>query len=214
VTAERILDEEAGELAGKRIVYTLRIKSLRSKRLPEADDEFARSVGVEEGLEELRTRLAQRIMVEKVHERRRVWREALIAHLRGEKEIELPDRVVQQRTRHDIIEFARGLAARGVDPEKAELDWARIEVEMRRRVEEQLRGELVLDALADRLGLVVGDADVDAEIEKESRRTGVPFAELKGNLGKRGDFEEVRSVLRRERAVDEVLARFPAERSE
>ena len=52
VAAERTIGEEGGEeRKGTRIAYRVRIKSLRRKRLPEVDDGFAKSVGVEEGVE-------------------------------------------------------------------------------------------------------------------------------------------------------------------
>ena len=54
----------------------------------------------------------------------------------------------------------------------------------------------------------VSDAEVDHEVEQQASSIGVPFAELKGNLAKSGGLERMRAVLRRERAVDEVLSGF------
>lgn len=206
VSVERTLGEEAGEeLAGKRVAYTVRIKSLRMKRLPDLDDAFAASLGVEEGLDELRTRLAARIKVEKAYERRRVWRDALVEHLQGGTEVPVPERVVRDRTRQELIEFAQSLAARGIDPEDADLEWDKIEAEMRERSTATLRGELVLDALADSLDITVDEKDVDAELKKEAANRGVPFGELKGNLAKGGQLDRIRGILKREKAVDSVL---------
>ncbi|MCJ7441473.1 MAG: trigger factor [Thermoanaerobaculaceae bacterium] len=209
VTADRTIGEEGGEeRRGTRTSYRVRIKSLRRKRLPEVDDGFAKSVGVEEGVETLRARLRERLRAQKADRRRDAWREALIAHLAGGKVLDLPEGPVREETRRELVEFAQSLAGRGIDPERAKVDWEKLEKDVRSRVEHRLRGETLLDALAEKLGGEVSDADVDHEVEHQAARIGVPFAELRGNLAKSGGLERVGEVLRRERAVDEVLGRF------
>lgn len=207
VIAEATLDASAGDKQGARVRYQVLVKSARRKKLPELDDDFARSVGVEEGYATLRQRVHQRLRLERARQRREVWRQALISYLMGEKGVALPGRVVDERTRSEMVGFARELARRGVDVEKAELDWHRVEREMRERVEHTLRGELVLDALAAHLGVEVSEDELERELERQARLGGVPFAELKGNLAKQGDLEPIRAALRREKTVNEVLAR-------
>jgi len=112
---------------------------------------------------------------------------------------------VVEDTREEVIKFAQTLAQRGVNPERAELDWNKLEAELRGRVEARLRSELLLDALADQLGISVSPSDVDHEVEQQARRLGTPFAELRGNLAKAGGLERVGAILRRERAVDTAL---------
>lgn len=207
VNAAGKLGPAAGTKAGARVLYEVVIKGVRRKRLPDLDDGFASSVGVEQGLAVLTERVRERLRFERARQRRAVWRDALIDHLSGDGALPLPEGVVKERTRSELIDFARELARRGVDVEKASLDWADIEREMRERVERTLRGELVLDALALRLGVEVTELELDSELEKQARLGGVPFAELKGNLAKRGDLEHIRALLRREKAADEVLGR-------
>jgi trigger factor len=186
----------------------VRSKSLRRKRLPEVDDGFAGSIGVEEGVEQLRTRLRERLRVQKSERRRDAWREALITHLAGGKVLDLPEEPVREETRRELLEFAQTLAGRGIDPERAKVDWDKLEKDVRQRVERRLRGEILLDTLAERRGIEVSDAEVDHEVEHQASTIGVPFAELRGNLAKSGGLQRMGAVLRRERAVDEVLSRF------
>ena len=206
VTAERILGEEAGEEKhGKRVAYRVLIKSLRRKRLPEADNAFAESLGVAEGIDKLRATIALRLGFDKVRARRDVWRDALVRHIGGERPLELPEQLVVEETRDDVMKFAESLQRRGLDLEKAEIDWGRVEQDMRRRVEARLRAELVLDTLADEKGIAIDDATVDHEVERQAQQLGVPFAELKGNLAKRNGIERLRAILRREQLVDDIL---------
>jgi hypothetical protein len=82
------------------------------------------------------------------------------------------------------------------------------EKDVRSRVEVRLRAEVLLDALAEKFEVAVTPEEVDHEVEHQAQRIGIPYAELRGNLAKAGGLERVGAVLRRERAVDEVLGRF------
>lgn len=209
VTADRTIGEEGGaERKGTRVAYRVRIKSLRRKRLPEVDEAFASSLGIAEGVEALRRKVTERVRANKAEHRRDAWREALIAYLAEGKELDLPETVVRDATRKELVEFAQALAQRGINPDEAKVDWGKLELEMRGRVEQRLRGELLLDTLAEALGIAVSGADVDREVEQQAKRLGVPFAEIRGNLAKAGGLERVGGVLRRERAVGEALKRF------
>jgi trigger factor len=215
VEAERVIGEEGGaERAGTRVAYRVRIKSLRRKRLPEVDDAFAGSVGVEGGVEALRKRVGERLRAARVEHRRENWREALITYLAAGKVLDLPEEPVRDGVRREMIDFAQALAHRGVDPERSKVDWEKVERETRPKVEQRMRGELLLDALADALAIEVSEAEIDHEVQHQAERIGVPFAELKGNLAKGGGLERVGGVLRRERAVDEVFSRFVQEDGE
>lgn len=209
VAAERTIGEEGGdERKGKRVAYRVRIKSLRRKRLPQLDEAFATSLGIDGGVDTLRERVRERVRASKAERRRDAWREALVTYLADGKTIDLPEGVVRDDTRKEVLEFAQALAQRGINPDEAKVEWEKLEQEMKGRVEKRLRAELLLDALADSLEIWVSGADVDREVEHQATRIGVPFAELRGNLAKGGGLDRVGAVLRRERAVDETLKRF------
>jgi len=213
VTAERVAGEnEPEEVRGKKVSYTLNINGLRRRVVPELDDEFAASLGLEGGLEALREQVRSRVRLEKLQMRRQAWQRALTDYLGQGETLDLPDQVVEEETRRDLISFAESLARRGVDPNNPELDWKRLEGEARSQVEDRLRRELLLEAAAAELNIVIDEVDVDAEIEKEAQRSGVPFAELKGNLRKQHGLERIRGILQRSRVVEYFLG--PHEREE
>ncbi len=114
---------------------------------------------------------------------------------------------MQQETREEMVRFVRALAESGVNVEKAEFDWTKLEADVRPRVEGRLRGELVLDTTAEALSIVVTDDEVDREVERQARALGLPFAELKGNLAKKDGLEQIRAILRREKVIDEAFRR-------
>lgn len=208
-SAEREVREGEGESHHHVTVsYRVAIRSVRRKRLPALDDDLAASLGLEGGLDSLRQRVEADLRQQKLRARHERWREALLAYLAQGRALDLPETPVEEDTRKEVLDFAHMLAQRGVDPEKAALDWKRVSEEMRSRVESRLRAELLLDALADAQGLTVSEAEVNREVQRQAARMGVPFAELRGNLSKSGGLGRVAAVMRREKAVEQALWPF------
>ena len=174
VTAERVLGEDAGpEKMGTRIAYTVKVKGVRRKRVPTLDDAFATSLGLE-GLPALREKATERLRFEGMKRRRDAWRAALVAYLAGGQELALPERLLEEETRKELVDLASAFAERGIDPRQgATRD--KIQPEVRERVAGRLRGELLLDAAAGELGISVDDAEVDAEVERQARAMGIPL---------------------------------------
>lgn len=201
-TARREVTRE-GQEGTVPVQYKLKVKGLRRKVVPELDDALAAQMGVEGGLDGLRGRAREILREAKKRERFKVLREALVRYLAGDTPLPLPERVVEEETRKAAVRYAESLARGGVKVE--EVNWQELAPKLQASVIERLREELLLDQLAENLGVVVRDEEVDAVVRREAEETGVPFAELKGNLAKRGGLDRIRGILRRERAVAQVL---------
>lgn len=209
VATDRELHEGQGEEHTHiRVTYRVLIKSLRRKRLPEIDDDLATSLGLEGGMPALRERVGVDLRNQKLRVRRDRWREALVEHLAQGKVLPLPEMPVDEETRKEMLDFIQTLAQRGIDPDKAALDWKRVQAEMRSRVEKRMREELLLDAVVERDEVTVSEREVSRELERQAARMGVPFAELKGNLSRSGGLERATAIMRREKAVDLALRPF------
>ncbi len=185
------------------VEYTLTLKGLRKKVVPAVDDELAAHVGVEGGVAGLRQQAVEFLRRAKKQEQWRRFREALVSYLFGQETLPLPSRLVQEETRKAAVRYAERLQRQGVQVEN--LNWEELAPKLQASVEERLREELVLDQLAEELGVQVGEEEVDAAVRREAQQAGVPFAELRANLAKNGGLERIRAILRRERAVGRVL---------
>ncbi|MCS7181579.1 MAG: trigger factor [Thermoanaerobaculum sp.] len=192
-----------GEKGAVPVQYTLRVKGLRRKVVPALDDELAVRVGVEGGLEGLREQARVALRQGKKRERAKAIRQAFLAYLAGDGALPLPQRLVEEETQKAAVRYAESLHRQGVDV--GQLNWQELAPRLRASVEQRLREELLLDRLAEQLGVEVAEAEVDEVIRREAQETGVPFAELKGNLAKRGGLEKIQGILRRERALAQVL---------
>lgn len=204
-------DDENQERAGKSVTYTLLVKALKRKSLPDVDDDLAAVVGLD-SVAELRSRIAEMLRSRKIAHRRDTWRRAALDHLQAAIDsADLPSSLVQGAVREDLNRFAYTLAMRGVAPDSAAVDWqqlaARFEPEARRRVLDTL----VLEQLAETWDVGVPESNVDAYIVGEARQLGVPPAEHKANLAKEHRLDQIRHAARMSAVVDEMIRRAGGE---
>jgi trigger factor len=95
----------------------------------------------------------------------------------------------------------------GIDPRKADIDWAAMRNGQRDAAREAVAGALVLDEIARRERLTVSEAEVDAELARYGERTGRTAAAVRARLEKEGGISRLYTGLRREKAVDFLRSR-------
>jgi trigger factor len=153
------------DLAGRTAEFTVTMKEVKKRRLPELNDEFARTVGDAESLGTLRDKLRQQLTQRKAREQDAELKRALLEKLATGHEVELPEALVEAEAAaflQDLVATVRasGGRLRGLPGNAEELRDKALEM-ARRRVKESL----LLEAVARQEGLTVSDGELDAEIE-------------------------------------------------
>jgi trigger factor len=195
------------ELAGSAVDYTVTIKSLKRRVVPELDDEFARDLGEFDTLDALRGRVEQDLTREAEQKAERDVRADLLKQLAGWVGFELPDSLVDRELDRRIEEFARRLMEQGVDPRAADIDWAAFRQAQREGARDSVASALVLDEVAHREGLAVSEAEIEAELSRFAERTGRTPAAVRAQLEKDGGISRLATGLRRDKAVDFLKSR-------
>ncbi len=192
------------EFRGKTVDYRVTLAALKEKKLPALDDEFARTVSDGETVETLRDRVRARLRREKEADRRRKFRRAILDALVSRREIPAPEVLVESETQSALRDYARYLAASGVDPEKE--DWQKLAEEARPGAERRVREYLLLDAIADREGLTISETELESEFKRAAQERGVEPSALREQMSKAGGLEALRDELRLSKAVDLLIA--------
>ena len=104
-------------------------------------------------------------------------------------------------------DFARRLMEQGIDPRAAEIDLAAFRQAQREGARDSVASALVLDEIANREGLAVSDAEIEAELSRFAERTGRTPAAVRAQLEKDGGISRLATGLRREKAVDFLKSR-------
>ena len=200
-------DYAVKEMANTDVEYSVTVKDVRHKVLPELDDEFAKDLGAFESLGALRDRVRADLQQESDEHSRQHLRTDLLKQLSDRVTFDLPPSLVEREMDRRIEEFASRLMQQNVDPRQAGVDWAQFRESQREPARVSVASALALDEIARREGLAVAAEDVDKEIERFAARAGRTPAALRAQLEKEGSVARLATGLRREKAVDLVLSR-------
>src|SRR5579875_446063 len=201
----------AFELAdGTRQTVTATVKEIKEKVLPPLDDELARAGSEFETLAELRADVEARLREQIAEEVEARFRAAACDALVAASKVEAAGPLVEARTRELLRGVARQVEARGVGLEtflamtgqRPEDLVARLHDEAERSVAR----ELVLEAVADELGLEVPDAEVEQLVREQAEALGEDPERTLAALRESGRFETLRDDVRLQRALDRVAA--------
>lgn len=191
------------EFKGKTVDYRVTLAALKEKRLPAVDDAFAAAVAEGDTVSTLREKVRTRLRLEKEAERRRHFRRAILEALLSRHEIPVPEVLAESETTSALREYARYLAASGVDPQKE--DWTKLGEEARPGAERRVREYLLLDAVAEREGIEVTDTELEAEFKRAAAQRGVEPSVLREQMAKAGGIDALRDELRLGKAVDLLI---------
>ncbi len=200
-------DYAVKEMAGSEVRYGVKVMDIRRRVLPNLDDEFAKDVGEFATLDALRERIQQDLRREAEADADRQVRADLLKALAGRVTVDIPDSLVEREVDRRTEEFARRLTDQQIDPQRANIDWDAFRDSQRDTSRDSVKSALVLDEIARRENLTVADADLDKDVADYAGRSGRTPAAVRAQLEKEGALSRLSAGLRREKAVDFVLAK-------
>ena len=190
------------ELAGRRIGYRVEVQGLKKRVLPALDDELAKTVSDFSSLAELRQQVRQDLEQKKRRQVEDAVRRQLLDKLVGGYDFPLPETLVESQSRRQLRSMIRAMAAQGVDPEKAPVDWSKLRDGMRPGAEDEVRRALVLDRIAVAEAIEVSEAEIDDALREMAAAAGETPAGLKTRLTRENGLDTLKSGIRRKKALD------------
>lgn len=182
--------------------FEVEVTAVREREPAPLDDDFARQVGDFEDVAALRAAVADNLTRGKRQERDQKRREAVMEQLRQRTPVALPQGVVDGEIERMAHDFAHDLARRGIDPEKAQVDWQKLAGELRGPAERRVHERLLLDAVAEKAGITAAAEEVEGLVAAISRAEGAPVERVREALGGPAG---IAARLRRDKAVRHLL---------
>ena len=199
------------ELAGVEAEFDVTLLELREKRLPPADDDFARGVGKYDDMAALRAEVGRRLERNALDRARHVFADRIIEFAVANATLELPDLLVEREVEVMLDELRVRLAEQGIGFEEylkaTEREEAKLIDEYRPDAEKRVKTLLVLSEIADKENIQVDDADLAADLaQSRERYAGNPrlVAYLESERGQ----NYTRSLLRRSKTVETLVDRW------
>jgi len=192
-------------LAGKSLTYDVHVKDLRTKEVPELNDEFAKDMGAFDNMDALKAAVLKDL--EEAAERDAVARlhATMLDTLLDAAPFEVPRSMVGLQLDDYCQEFAQHVSRQGMDPKK--VNWQAYRQYRLNDAERAVRSGYLLQAIGNAESIEVPEADIDAEIRQFMAENQVqqPFEAFKAELEKRGNATEIKGRLRTDRIFDHLL---------
>jgi trigger factor len=182
------------------------MKEIKEKVLPELDDELARSASEFDTLDELRAEIEQRLHAQIEDEADEAFRRATLDQLVEATNVQVSGPIVEARTRTLLRELDAVMRRSGATLEtylQVSGDSAEnLVTRLREQAAASVAGELVLEAIADKLDIQVSDEDVDESFRARFEEPDKVIEQAR----EAGAYETERETIRLARALDRVAA--------
>jgi len=185
--------------------YNVTLHDVRKRIVPALDDEFAKDVGEFDTLDALKARVRQDLEAEAAESSERQVRADVLKKLAARVPFPVPASLVDREVDRRVEEFARRLIDQRIDPRTTNIDWAAFREAQREPATEAVGSALVLDEIARRDQIEVSEADIDAELDKYSARSGLTVPAVRARLEQEGGLGRLAAGLRREKALSHVM---------
>jgi trigger factor len=196
-------DFSAKGLAGRKIEYTGKITAVRTKELPEIDDEWTKSLGDEfDSVRTLREKIRADLETRAAAEADSGTRNEVMRKLLATHQFEVPQTLVEQQTSYRLETVVRDMIGRGIDPRSTEVNWEGARNELKVQAEEDVRATMLLEQIAEDEKIVVSDEEVEAELDAIVAASRQPKEQVRAALTKDGGERSIATRLRNRKALD------------
>lgn len=193
------------ELKGKAAVFACKVNSIKKKVLPALDDEFAKKASTFQTLDELKADLRQKLEKSAASRAESNKREAALAKVCENAKVDIPAVMIENRVESMIQQMALNLESQGMKLEQylqyAGMDITKLRENYKASAENNVKLDLVLEAVAKAEGVKVEAEDLDKEIEAMAVSYGATPAQVKKIIAEQGRLLDLtNTVLRRKTA--------------
>jgi trigger factor len=190
------------KLAGKTVLFHVKVKGLRRKELPEINDDFAQDLGDFRNIDELRDALRKSILAQREGEAQREAKDKLIDKLVDANDFPVPERFVERQIENRVEQRLRSLAGQGVDPRSLNLDWEKIKEAQRDAAVREVKASLILGKVAEREAIGVTNEEVDREVQRIAQQNREPLASVRKKLTDDGTMDRIASHIQTEKTLN------------
>lgn len=198
-------EEYAAELAGKDAVFKCKIHEIKTKEMPELDDEFVKDVSEFDTLDELRADIKKQISEKKETEAKRDIENQLIEQVVENMECEIPECMFAQRTDEMIQDYSYRLQMQGIDLNTyltyLGQDMDSFKESFRAGAENQVKASIALEAIVAAEKFEVTEEEIEAEIAKLAEQYQMEAEQIKNAV----PADQIAADIKTKKAVDLIV---------
>ncbi len=200
------LDERFGDRAGKEVSFQVLVKEVKGKKLPPADDDFAKTASEFDTLDELRAALREQLERNKERSADSAVRDRVLDALVGSIDVDLPESLIEDETEHRVLHAKERAQQLGLTLEQLlemqGMDELRFRGDARAHAIRAIKADLALEAVARREDLQVTPEELGREIDQLAAALGRDAKEVATSLDRSGQVVSLAGDIIRTKALD------------
>lgn len=189
-------DYNAENLAGKEAQFKIKLHEIKTKELPEVDDEFVKDVSEKDTLDEYKEELKEKVAKRLEEQAEKDFDDKLTEALEKLAVEEIPEAMYNNEVRDMLNEFDMRLRSQGMDLQTymkyTGMDQGAIEATYKPQAEKRVKIRLVLEAIARQEKIEVSDEDVENEYSKLADSYKAKVEEVKTYIAKDALAEDIK----------------------
>ena len=199
----------AAELAGKPAVFKVKIHEIKTKEMPELNDEFAGEVSEFETMDEYKSDIRAKLAETKQQQATTENENNVVEKVVENASMEIPDAMIDEQVREMINDYARRMQSQGISLEQymqfTGMTIEKLQEQSRPQAEKRIRTRLVLEAVVAAENIQVSDEAVDAEIAKMAETYKMEADKVRSIMGEAG-IAQMKEDMAVQEAVDFLVA--------
>ncbi len=208
VTVTFPADYGASEVAGKEAVFDVLVREVREPQPLQVDDEFAKGIGVEGGLDDLKRQVRERFAEQYRDAARTRMKRALLDQLSERYRFDVPQGMVEAEFRSIWKQLKDEMERTGASAEEAGKPEAELEAEYRAIAERRVRLGLILSDLGQKNGVRVEGEELQRAVVREAQKfPGQERQVFEFFRNNAGALEQLRAPIYEDKVCDLIFAR-------
>ena len=204
------------DLAGKAVVFKVKVHEVKEKEVPAMDDEFAKDVSEFDTLKDLKADLKKKITEERQKDADRVFEENLMNQVAENITADIPDVMVENQA-HQYLDNFKAQISRQFPYEEYKkmtgMDDAKLLEEAKEPALRQVKMDLATAAIIKAENIEASDEDVEAEFAKMAEQFGMDVEMVKKYLSKEQVHDQILTQKAVAVVVDSATAEKPAKKT-
>ena len=197
-------DYGSEELAGKAVVFKIKLHKIMKKELPKYDDEFVKDVSEFDTIADYEKSLEEEIKTRKEAAANRAFENAVLDTLVDNVVADIPAVMIEKEIDNQISEFEYNLRAQGLELEMylqyLGMDVAALRENYKEGAEKQVKLRLALEKIVALENIEIADEDVETELKSYADAYGMPIEKIKSLVS----VKDVKADLACRKAMDIV----------
>lgn len=198
-------EEYAAELAGKDAVFKCKIHEIKTKEMPELDDEFVKDVSEFDTLDELKADIKKGLSEKKEADAKADFENQLIEQVVENMECEIPECMFESRNNEMVQDYSYRLQMQGIDLNTylsyMGQDMDTFKKTFREGAENQVKASIALEAIVAAEKIEVTDEEIDAEVAKLAEQYKMEADQIKSAV----PADQLASDIKTRKALDIVV---------